>query len=182
MQNKTKKSNKGFTLLETLLAIALFSSLILAPLSIASNGLSSAIASKERITAIALAQDALEYIRATRDTNRLNNVDWLSGLDGSQQCRYNINGNGHKGCRVDTLASSVDRIKPNDDTNFGFIRLDTNTGLYGYNVAWIQTKFTRYAIVDELVDGREARITAVVNWQTPFTTKTVSVVELLTNW
>src|SRR3989344_9618348 len=102
MQNKTKKSNKGFTLLETLLAIALFSSLILAPLSIASNGLASAIASKERIAAVALAQDALEQIRRVRDSNRLSGSPWLTDLAPCMTAN---------GCVVDSINSHNDTKK-----------------------------------------------------------------------
>ena len=179
MPNNTKKKNKGFTLLETLVAIGLFSALIIAPLSIASNGLSAANAGKDRITAVALAQDAIEYIRNVRDANRLNGAsNWLMGLTGSQECRYNVTGNGHKGCRVDSLASLTERIKPNTGIPLLY---DSSTGLYGYTTGQ-DSLFTRFAIVDEIVTNREARVTVVVSWRSKFVTKTVKVAELITNW
>jgi len=63
-----KKTNKGFTLIETLVAVLLLATAIAGPLTIASSALNSALVAKDQITAYFLAQDAVEYIRYKRDT------------------------------------------------------------------------------------------------------------------
>lgn len=70
----------GFTLIETLMAIFILTLAIAGPLTIASKGLGAALTAKEQTTAFYLAQDAIEFIRYQRDTNRLAGQPWLTGL------------------------------------------------------------------------------------------------------
>ena len=70
-----RKGEQGFTLVETLLAIAILSMAVLGPLGIASSGISAATIGKDRLIAVALGQDVFEYVRGVRDANRLLNVD-----------------------------------------------------------------------------------------------------------
>ena len=60
---------KGFTLVETLVAISILMIAIVGPMTIAQNGLSSSIYAREQFIAQFLAQDALEYVRNVRDNN-----------------------------------------------------------------------------------------------------------------
>ena len=83
---------KGFTLIETLVAILLLSSAIAGPMTIAARGLYASTIVRNEVTAYYLAQDAMEYIRYARDSNSLTGSDWLSNLgsctstDGSASC------------------------------------------------------------------------------------------------
>src|SRR6185437_13507555 len=63
--------NKGFTLIETLVAVLLLSIAIVGPMTIAQKGLQTALISKDQATAFNLAQDAIEFVRFARDTNCL---------------------------------------------------------------------------------------------------------------
>jgi type II secretory pathway pseudopilin PulG len=67
MRKMSEKKNKGFTLVEALVAISILMVAIVSPMTIAQRGLSSAIFSKEQMVASYLAQDAIEYIKNQRD-------------------------------------------------------------------------------------------------------------------
>jgi prepilin-type N-terminal cleavage/methylation domain-containing protein len=58
---------RGFTLIETLVAISLLSIAIVAPMSLTSQSLSAAYYARDQITAFNLAQEGLEAVRAIRD-------------------------------------------------------------------------------------------------------------------
>jgi Tfp pilus assembly protein PilV len=75
---------RGFTLIETFVAISILLVSLVGPLSIAAKSLQSAYYSRDEITASYLAEEGLEYVRAVRDQNYLTgNADWLAGLDGT---------------------------------------------------------------------------------------------------
>ena len=60
-------STKGFTLIETLVAIAILTLSVAGPLLIASRALISAQIAQEQLTASYLAQEGVEYVRLMRD-------------------------------------------------------------------------------------------------------------------
>lgn len=67
----TRAGQRGFTLMETMVAILVLSIALTGPFTLAQKGLQAALISKDQITAFYLAQDAIEYIRYARDTNCL---------------------------------------------------------------------------------------------------------------
>jgi type II secretory pathway pseudopilin PulG len=62
------KKNKGFTLVETLVAISIFTVSILGLISILASGVSDISYAKQKIVASYLAQEGIEYVRNMRDT------------------------------------------------------------------------------------------------------------------
>lgn len=98
---------KGFTLIETLLAVLLLSTAIAGPLTIASKGLNATLVAKDQFIAFYLAQDAVEQVRYLRDTACLASPGgptgcgkdvWLASLtacksiDGSAACYLDSTG------------------------------------------------------------------------------------------
>jgi prepilin-type N-terminal cleavage/methylation domain-containing protein len=87
------KSNRGFTIVETLVAILIMSVSITSAMVLVQTGLRTTFNARDQITAFYLAQDALEQIHSIHFTNRLaepvNLSDpdlgdsnyWLKGLD-----------------------------------------------------------------------------------------------------
>jgi Tfp pilus assembly protein PilV len=64
---KVNKLSGGFTLVETLIAISIFSLSIIALMSILGGGISNTNYAKTKITASYLAQEGIEYVRNMRD-------------------------------------------------------------------------------------------------------------------
>lgn len=131
-----KKLNKGFTLLEALVAVSILMVAVVAPITISQKGLSSAIYTKNYMLASYLAQDAMEYIKNQRDNISIkNNSDWRS-LDFFNNClAYDIIGDAY--CHIDTI---------NNDIENGpgvVLKMDSVNGFYGYKDSWNDTDFSR---------------------------------------
>jgi prepilin-type N-terminal cleavage/methylation domain-containing protein len=78
--NISTKNQKGFTLIETLFAILIFSSALVALMTIASRGISAANSAREQTVAHYLAQEGLEIARNVRDVNYVSGSVWDTGL------------------------------------------------------------------------------------------------------
>ncbi|PJE73760.1 MAG: hypothetical protein COV02_00915 [Candidatus Terrybacteria bacterium CG10_big_fil_rev_8_21_14_0_10_41_10] len=82
-----EKYKKGFTLVETLVAVTILTSAIAGPMTFAIKNISAASVAQDQLVAFELAQEPFEYVRNVRDSNLLYNidaaepVDWLAGLE-----------------------------------------------------------------------------------------------------
>src|SRR3990167_10137401 len=97
--------NKGFTIIESLVAITVLVLAITGVTSAIQTGISSYIFSKDQIIAFYLAQEGVEQIRNIRDENSLKNPQqpWLTGIASSvsDPCYFG------KACKVEPVFSSV---------------------------------------------------------------------------
>ena len=164
--NYSLKFKKGFTLVETMVAISILMLGILGPLSIASSGLRNSLFAKDQVTAYYLAQEGIEYVRYVRDDNYLDGKKpWLSGLD---------NCTGTFGCTVDTEkwfttnASVTDKCTFADCGDDGLLYKIASNQHYTHqsgsgNTA---TPFTRIIKVEKNINDREIKVTSTVTWQT----------------
>jgi prepilin-type N-terminal cleavage/methylation domain-containing protein len=98
---------RGFTLIETLVAIFILTVAITGPLTIASRGLNAALIAKDQTTAFFLAQDAVEYVRSVRDSNRLKGADWLTGAGGTTSGSSLVPCESNGGCTVDSINNTI---------------------------------------------------------------------------
>lgn len=73
-------THKGFTIIETLVAISILMIAIAGPLVVASKGLFGADLAKDQLVASYLAQESMEAVKNIRDNNIYTGNDWLSGL------------------------------------------------------------------------------------------------------
>lgn len=83
--NSRLRKDKGFTLLETLVAITILATTVTAPLTIAAYSLFQARYSRDQVVATYLAQESVEMIRYLRDRNLMLGLadptrDWLRAL------------------------------------------------------------------------------------------------------
>ncbi len=84
--------NKGFTIIETLVAITILMVAITGPLTISQRGLTNAVFARDQLVATYLAQDALEFVHYARDWNVANSFAYnndlitTSAANGSESC------------------------------------------------------------------------------------------------
>lgn len=94
-------TSRGFTLIETLVAISILLVSLAGPLAIASQSLSVAQYAREQIVAFYLAQEGVEYVRTVRDENLLpgGGGDWLAGLRNcTNGCEVDFKNFNHSPC------------------------------------------------------------------------------------
>src|SRR3989338_8038812 len=98
-------TNKGFTIVESLVAITILVLVVTGVTSAIQTGISSYIFSKDQIIAFYLAQEGVEQIRNIRDENSLKNPQqpWLTGIASSvsDSCYFG------KACKIEPVFSSV---------------------------------------------------------------------------
>lgn len=162
---------KGFTLLETIVAIAILALAIMGPLELAARSIGLANVSKNQIIAFYLAQDAMEYVKNVRDTNFLTTgANWLNGFD---DCR------GVSGCYVDIPNDSINSCTGNCPV----LKYDGG-GLYYNHVAGTDSVFTRTVKITNPVGGNadEARAQITVSWNEKMGQKTFTIEDNIFNW
>lgn len=168
-----RSSRRGFTLVETLAAISILAIAITGPMVIAQKGISSAIYARDQITSFYLAQEAVEYIRNIRDSNKVSQGYWLEFLypcTDSTPCRVDARINVYDPnfgpfAIIDCGGQSVECPDP--------IQFDPDNRVYGYEIDepgyddgrdWEDSRFTRTIQVDEIIPDQEAVITVQVTW------------------
>jgi type II secretory pathway pseudopilin PulG len=153
MFNLNSKNNKGFTLLEALVAISILMVAVVAPITIAQKGLSSSFYIKNQMIASYLAQDAIEYIKNKRDQVTINDVGTATHIPGwnglgiFSLCNASVN---PRGCQIDTIKDvdfvnndGGEAVKTYDSSNYLYI--DNDNSFYGYTTGsnYTPTGFTR---------------------------------------
>ena len=178
-------SRRGFTIIETLVAVAVLLLSIITPLTIAEKGLASAEAARTEITAFYLGQEAVEYVRSVRDSNAIGGKggqsNWLQGLS---QCATS------SGCGIDSTASGSGQIitcNPGNDncTLYTYTGLVTELrGLFGHRTStgWTRTDYTRVVHLQDVLSDVETEVKVTVTWPTRFGTRSIDVVEHIFNW
>lgn len=170
-------TRRGFTLIETMVAVSLLSVAIVSPMSLATQSLASAYYARDQITAFYMAQEAIETVRAVRDGNILQNsqgttVNLLAGIPDTTGQPF----------RVDTRTNTMTLCQ--SDPGGVCIPLQTDGTLYGYDPTWKSSNFTR-TVTANFVAGTtdEVKITAVVSWRTgSYQTRSFTLSEDLYRW
>jgi len=175
MKFLNKKQNKGFTLVEALVAVSILTLSITAAFSAAQTGLQTSNIAKNQITAFYLAQDAFEYIRNVRDTEKLANYDggWNNFVNRFSGCGGE--------CGIDTSSLGNSEIVTGSDAT----RLYNRDGIYthnsGLNPAPDVTVFDRKVLFVPFGDD-EVWVTIIVKWTQGARSMSFEAKDLLTNW
>ena len=188
--------NRGFTLVETLVAVTLLSVAITAPMTLTTKSLAAAYFARDHVTAFHLSQEAIESVRHVRDHNILltalgTPTDLLAGIPDTVGGAFTVD------TRNDSMTACTDTGTYPPD---GCPPLSTNGELYGYstggeascgegvtpgtNNCWAPTRFTR-VVRASFVGGSpdEVRITVVVSWRSgTFQSRSVTISENLYRW
>jgi prepilin-type N-terminal cleavage/methylation domain-containing protein len=175
-QKSCKKITRGFTLVETLVAITVLLVVIIGPMTIAQKGMQNAYYAGDQTTAVYLAQEAIEAVQKLRDDVALQNFqDYKTDgndHDGDTRSWYtSLNGNckDSDGCDVDFQSGGP--VFSRDCTSSSNCLLKVSTAwpptgvrVYGYNAAWLTNSiYTRSIKVGAYVDGGYP-VTVTVRW------------------
>ena len=166
---------KGFTIIESLVAISILVLVIVGASSAIQTGISSYIFSKDQIIAFYLAQEGFEQIRNMRDENGLKDQNWLTSLslNSSDACYF---GNA---CIVDTINNTVTRCS--NVGNCPVLRQNATSGFFGYDASWPATIFRREVILTQ-INANEISVQVTVNWSKGTTNRQFKAKENLFNW
>jgi prepilin-type N-terminal cleavage/methylation domain-containing protein len=107
---KNKLNNKGFTLIETLVAIAVLMIAVAGPLSIAHKALTGALYAKNQSIASFLAQDEMELIKNIRDNYLVDNntYPWWSNVIAGTNCNGDNEDTSYNNiCGLDIVGSNI---------------------------------------------------------------------------
>ena len=76
----TDAESRGFTLIETLIAISILLVAVVGPMSLIGDATHKLYYSKDEMIALNLAQEGIEIVRSVRDSNTLAGAVWNTGL------------------------------------------------------------------------------------------------------
>src|SRR3989344_75323 len=141
---------KGFTLLETIIAISVLTIVILGPLAVATSILSNSSVSSNQVIAYNLAEEAMEFVINERDSNVFEGNNWDNGFG---PCA------GANGCRIDVTTQDIQGCGANCEK----IHLNTTSGLYSHITSDPVTVFERKIFIQG-GGGDEKRVRVILSW------------------
>lgn len=162
------KNNKGFTLVETLVAITILLLAVTGTITTAQKGLQNAYYATDQVTAVFLAQEAIESIRAYRDSKALEAyANYVSGGTGSLDTTNWLPSNIATGCIIGKCRFNPQSNQPFEScTGSNCVVHRSSDGRYTHNTGDAATKFTRQVYIEETNSG-EVKVTVDVKWTTP---------------
>lgn len=157
-------ARKGFTLIETMVALSILLISVVGPMSLIGNSLHNIYFARDQMVAINLAQEGVEVVRQMRDSNLLAGVPtpWDTGLgDGD----YLVDAPS-----LSLTPAGLDRK----------IYQDATTGFYHQgSVFTTATQFSRTVTISVGTDER--KVTSIVTWNTGNEAGAITVTEYLFN-
>ncbi|MBP6855312.1 MAG: prepilin-type N-terminal cleavage/methylation domain-containing protein [Candidatus Pacebacteria bacterium] len=197
--NKEKNSNQGFTIVETLVALAIFSSSIVFLIVVSSGGVSNTTLAKSRLTASYLAQEGVEAVRNIRDTSVIadpSGEGWSTFISSTSSCT------GTQGCNIDP--SSLDICACTGSTcnipyseasgYFGYDQSHDSeaSGYFGYDQSHacdlpsgsIASPFTRTIFILQIPEtaANDVLVTSKVTWYQGVSEQTITYQNILMDW
>lgn len=187
--------SRGFTLVESMVAIAIIAIALVGPFTAVQSALSGSYIARDRLIAANLAQEGLEYVRSIRDNNYLSGRAWTYGFSSSQNSRNQCFGNNPTGyCTIDSTKGDFN-ISGNEDAMMGYsssqvsnippLYIDSSQRYTHTTTGNTQTVFTRKVQLQTVPDGaeiHEMKVTVTVSWSTAHQSFSVTVTDVLQDW
>jgi type II secretory pathway pseudopilin PulG len=172
------QSNRGFTIIESLVAITILMMVIIGVSSAVQTALSSNILSKEQVIAFYLAQEGAEQIRNMRDNNGIVGInDWLTGIASvsSDPCYFG------KACMIDVTTNTINECP--GPSSCPVLRQDLVRGYYGYDPTWTPTIYERVITLSQVPgSSKEIIIFVTVKWSKGLIDRQFSIRSNIINW
>ena len=180
-------SPAGFTLIETMVAIAVLAIALVGPFTAVQSALTASYIARDELIASSLAQEGMEYIRSIRDNNYLppNNRPWMTGLS-SVSCYAPSPAGPSSYCTVDPSLGDVN-TNPSAVVAYSTLASSpvlkvTTSGLYNHQGLGTNTAFRRGVRITSLPSGREVRVSVTVSWTSAHQSYMVTVTDTLNDW
>lgn len=200
----SERLNGGFTLVETLVALAVILAATVGPVSLITRGLSDFSSSKNKLIATNLAQEGIELVRAVRETNIVCDIlngpvvwPWNENPELPNPPSGNTFSTATAGVAVDLVTTTncnagggVSIVVPILSAScLEKLRFDPTTGIYG-NSGPQQTIFTRCVSIQVPSSSPDSGIPAAdqmdiistVTWDEKGISKSLILRERLYNW
>lgn len=186
---KFKRIDKGFTLVETLVAVSIFTISILGLLVVLSQGISNTNYAKTKIIASYLAQEGVEYIRNMRDTYVLYDLaDSQTGWNTFNARLLSASCQASNGCYFDDQGLDfTDPDQPMTGITVAIcggscpeLKYDSTTGKYGY-ASGANSGYTRKIKITQ-VSADEMKVFSTVFWKQGSGNYNMIFSESLFNW
>ena len=178
---------KGFTIIETLIAITILMIAIVGPLTASNRAYTASLDARNESIASFLAQEELEMVSNVKDSQSTfigsntiftpNNPCTSPSVPTAPLCGASFDQTtftalgGHSGPIIDTC----------HNLNSCAIKSDANLG-YSYTASGTPTPFTRYFYLTPTSDPNQLLATVMVTWLSGTVTNQVALQEVLTNY
>lgn len=180
-------NEKGFTLVETLVAILILSLTVGALLTLAASGFFTIRYAKNDIVANNLLQESLEFIRNNRDTTAQQGRTWSDWKASFPAACFEP-----EGCSVNVYASqATDRVFVCANTPC-YLSYFPDNGFYGYagdnifgsSMSGQETSFVRTITMRETTTTTDPEmiVTATMSWMNGLNTKKITQSIILSRW
>ncbi|HXK35128.1 MAG TPA: prepilin-type N-terminal cleavage/methylation domain-containing protein [Candidatus Paceibacterota bacterium] len=169
-------SSFGFTLIETLVALAIFSASVVALISVTASGVANTNFAKNKITASYLAQEGVELVRNIRDNAILGSNDWTEFLSDIGPCGG--------GCTIDPVDLGVSGCANAGGCQLFYTSSGNDPGFYRPTISLGEESiFYSLIVVDNnFSSGAEAKVISTIFWNQGGAQRRVSASENLFNW
>lgn len=204
-------SEKGFTLVETLIGITILLVSVITPLSVASYAITYSNNARDEVVATNLAQEALEFIRNERDKSFMAVTNPAPARMQNFLNKFGGYGTGAEticyastGCGVDVrqtvitnavrncaIAGECGVLWVNNKTQtsipptFTFTQENLRSGYDPSLSNWTATKFTRIVTMKVVGDRSiptEVEVTATVTWKNGVNNRSITMRQYLKSW
>lgn len=193
------KKAQGFTLVETLVAIAILLIVITIPYYAIERALIASYISRDQLIAASLAEEGLEFTESIRDANAISkyqsstNYSWMGNLDGTRGDADFISTGGSgfancqspNACALDPGAMKVVQCTNSTCSTYPLYQITaagvTNGEYTLTSTSNTLTRFTRYVQI-QATSANEEKVTVTVYWTTEQASFHVTVSKYFENW